>query len=72
MKECEYCVNSTIADWDWDEKNKKSIPDYWCEKHKRCCEDIYACEDLDTGGNIFPVDLNKEALKEESELWHHC
>lgn len=49
MKACENCVNSEILDWDWDEKNKKSIPDYWCEKHKQCCKDIHECDDLDTG-----------------------
>lgn len=72
MKACEKCLHSEILDWDWDEKNKKSIPDYWCEKKKQSCKDILECDDLDTGSDIRPVDLNKEALKEESELWHHC
>ncbi len=40
MKACENCLHSEILDWDWDEKNKKSIPDYWCEKHYIRCEDI--------------------------------
>ena len=70
MKACGYCINSTIVDWDLDEKNKKSIPHYWCEKHKRCCEDIYGCDDLDTGNDIRPIELNKTALK--MEYWHHC
>ena len=47
MKACENCLHSEILDWDWDEKNKKSIPDYWCEKHKQSCKDILACNDFD-------------------------
>lgn len=49
MKACEICCNSEVTDWIWDEKNKQAIPYYWCEKHKRCCKDIYACDDFDDG-----------------------
>lgn len=71
MKACENCINSTIVDWDWDEKNKKSIPYYYCEKHHISCDIIYGCDDLDTGDDILrPIELNKTALKMES--WEHC
>lgn len=56
MKACENCVNSDIADWDWDEKNKKSIPHYWCEKHKLSCDIIFACDDFDAGDNGIYAD----------------
>lgn len=49
MKACENCVNAEIVNWEWDEKNKKSIPYYWCEKHHNSCDIILACDDLDTG-----------------------
>ena len=59
MKACENCINSTILDWDWDEKNKKSIPDYWCEKHKKCCKDILECGDFDKGDDGIYADSDR-------------
>lgn len=56
MKACENCLHSEILDWDWDEKNKKLIPDYWCEKHKKSCKDILACNDLDTADDRIYAD----------------
>ena len=47
MKTCEKCLHSEALDWDWDEKKKKAIPDYWCDKHELCCKDILACNDFD-------------------------
>lgn len=56
MKACENCLHSEILDWDWDEKKKKAIPDYWCDKHELCCKDILACDDLDTGDDRIYAD----------------
>lgn len=72
MKECVDCLYSEVVDWDQDPETGKATLHYWCEKHEHCCYDILECDNLDTGDDIRPVDLNKEALKEESELWHHC
>lgn len=59
MKACENCLHSEILDWDWDEKNKKSIPDYWCEKKKQSCKDILECGDFDKGDDGIYADSDR-------------
>lgn len=59
MNGCEHCVNAEIVNWEWDEKNKKSIPYYWCEKHHNSCDIILACDDLDTGDERIYADSDR-------------
>lgn len=46
---CEDCLYSDIADWELDEKTGKAKAVYWCEKHKKMCNNIQECQFEDNG-----------------------
>lgn len=38
---------SEITYWGQDKETGKAIPEYWCEKYKKHCEDIKECKFFD-------------------------
>lgn len=46
---CEDCIYSDIADWEQNKKIGKAKAVYWCERHKKLCNDIQECQFEDNG-----------------------
>ena len=46
---CEDCVYSDIADWEQNGKTGKAKAIYWCERHKKLCNNIQECQFEDNG-----------------------
>ena len=70
-KSCADCEFSELSGWEQDTKTGKATPVYWCEKHKKDCDEIQDCQLFADWKSVYdqePITL-EDLLKEEQQCF---
>ena len=68
---CENCDHSEIVDWEQDAKTGKAKPIYWCERHKKPCDDEITISVRADANGYYP-NVCGMCANAESELCDWC